>query len=179
MKVRMRISAGNFDRILLAGVHFGSHFGFIFGPFWSPKSIKNRIEFRRRFRERFFELPRSFGSHFGLIFASFLKQKSIKNRMAFRSQFRERFFEPPGTFQSQKVWFCLSKTNVFEDRPLRARVLPSSILQPKMEPKLSPKSIKKLVKIEVGFWKRTFARPGASKLDFGAKNGTKINPKSY
>ena len=103
----------------------------------------------------------------------------MQKRIEFRRRFRERLLELPGTLQGQKVWFCLSKTNVFEDRPLRARVLPSSILQPKMEPKLSPKSIKKTVKIEVGFWKRTFARPGASKLDFGAKNGAKMEPKIY
>ena len=114
-----------------------------------------------------------------LMFAQFLRQKSIKNRIEFRRQFRERFFEPPGTLQGQKVWFCLSKTNVFEDRPLRARVPPSSILELKMEPKWNPKSIKKPIKIEVGFWKRTFARPGASKLDFGAKNGAKMEPESY
>ena len=48
-----------------------------------------------------------------------------------------------------------------------------------MEPKWSPKSIKKPIKIEVGFWKRTFARPAASKLDFGAQNGAKMKPKSY
>ena len=158
---------------------FWSHFWPIFWHFWDPKSIKNRIEFRRRFRERFLEPPRAFGSHFVLIFAQFLRQKSIKNRIEFRRQFRERFFEPPGTLQGQKVWFCLGKTNVFEDRPLRARVPPSSILEPKMEPKWSPKSIKKPIKIEVGFWKRTFARPGASKLDLGAQNGPKMEPKIY